>query len=499
VTNKQWPEELFLDVRKQVLAQWPTGAGVDLGEAVAYHRTLESTRRATMCLADAKAEGRVLMQPRAGVAGLEEHIALLRELEVSGDADLLPTTVDSFTRNLRFVEAEAAIQESRENKRSMLNGFPGAVYGVQACRRVVESVRRPLVVRTAAPDARLNAEIMLAAGYTGHSHGPMADLAYSKHTRIDEIIHLWQYVDRLAAYYEERGCPINREHYIPLCMVTPPSLQIAVTILDGLLQVAQGAMHTTLGYGQNGCLLQDVAAARAMALLAAEYFPRLGYPGAKISTGLHQWMGGFPSDPTRASALIALGAMAAALSGVTMVFVKTPAEALGVPTIDDNLHGLKITKTVIESLVGQEYPESGALEREIRTIQIEARAILDRVVELGEGDLVAGITDAFVAGVIDIPFSPNVYNVGKVMPARDHTGAVRYLDHGHLPLPREAIECNREAIARRAEREGRRPGYGMTRDDVYRFVGGRVASGPETRPRAAANAAPAGDAESRKG
>ena len=38
-------------------------------------------------------------------------------------------------------------------------------------------------------------------------------------------------------------------------------LQIAVTILDGLLQVAQGAMHTTLGYGEHGCLLQDVAAA----------------------------------------------------------------------------------------------------------------------------------------------------------------------------------------------------------------------------------------------
>lgn len=475
VTNERWPEDRFLDVRRQVLAQWPTGAQVDLGEAVAYHRTLDASRSAAVCLTQAKAEGRVLMQPRAGVAVLDEQIALLRELESRGGPDILPTTIDSFTRDLRFAESEAAIQESRQTGRSMLNGFPGAVYGVPGCRRVVEAVQRPLVVRTAAPDARLNAEVMLAAGYTGHSHGPMADLAYSKHSRIDEIIELWQYVDRLAAYYEERGCPINREHYIPLCSVTPPSLQLAVTILDGLLQVAQGATHTTLGYGQNGCLLQDVAAVRAMALLAAEYFPRLGYPDAKISTALHQWMGGFPSDPSEAMALIALGAAAAALSGVTMVLVKTPAEAIGVPTVSDNVQGLTITKTIIESLMGQEYPDGPALEREIRTIEIETRSILDWVVAMGNGNLVAGISDAFATGVIDIPFSPNVHNAGKVMPARDDTGAVRYLDHGHLPLPREAIEYNRETISRRAAREGRPPGYAMTRDDVYRFVGGRVA------------------------
>lgn len=484
VTSEKWPEDLFLEIRKQVLAQWRTGADVDLDEAVDYHRAMAPERRVTACLRDAARDGRVLMQPRAGVAVLEEHISLLQALDTLGDADILPTTVDAFTRSLRFGEAEAAIHESRDKSRSMLNGFPGAVHGVTGCRRVVESVHRPLVVRIAAPDARLNAEIMLAAGYTGHSHGPMADLAYSKYTRIEEIIHLWQYVDRLAGYYEERGCPINREHYIPLCMVTPPSLQIAVTILDGILQVAQGATHTTLGYGQDGCLLQDVAAVNAMALLAAEYFPRMGYPEAKLSIGLHQWMGGFPSDPAQASALIALGATTAALGRVNMVFVKTPAEALGIPTLEDNIQGLKITKTVLESLAGQAYPDSAALEREIRVIQMETRAILDRVAELGAGNLVAGITGAFHAGVIDIPFSPNVRNAGKVMPARDRSGAVRYLDHGHLPLPREAIEYNREMISRRAEAEGRKPGYAMTRDDVYRFVGGRIPSLRTSRPEA---------------
>ncbi len=472
VRNEKWPEEVFAEVRKQVLAQWPTGAEVDLDEAVAYHRSLPSGKRAAFCITRAKEEGRVLMQPRAGVAVLEEHISLLLDLETSGEADLLPTSVDAFTRNLRFAEAEAAIQESREKSRSMLNGFPGVTYGVKGCRRVVESVHRPLVIRTAAPDARLNAEIMLAAGYTGHSHGPLADLAYSKNMRFDEIIRLWQYVDRLAGAYEEKGCPINREHYIPLCMVTPPSLQLAVTILDGLLQVAQGATYTTLGYGQNGCVLQDIAAIKAMDSMAAKYFPQLGYPEAKISTGLHQWMGGFPSDPAQASALIALGAMTAAFSGATMVFVKTPAEAIGIPTARDNITGLKITKAILDSLSGQEFPDNEALEREIQMIQKETQAILDKVLEMGDGDLVVGITDAFRAGVIDIPFSPNIYNAGKVMPVRDHTGAVRYLNHGNLPLPQEVVEYQREMIAKRAAKEGREPGYAMTLDDVYRFTSG---------------------------
>src|SRR5262249_60513017 len=123
---------------------------------------------------------------------------------------------------------------------------------------------------------------MLAAGFTGHTHGAMGHLAYTKDTPMEEIIHNWQYIDRLAAYYEDMGCPISREHYIPLCSVVPPGLQIVVTVIDGLLQMGQGAYHCLLGYGQNGCLYQDIASLRVMHEIGEEDAARLGYGEAVV-------------------------------------------------------------------------------------------------------------------------------------------------------------------------------------------------------------------------
>ena len=41
---------------------------------------------------------KLLLQPRAGVALIDEHIRLLKYLETEGAADLLPTTIDAYTR-----------------------------------------------------------------------------------------------------------------------------------------------------------------------------------------------------------------------------------------------------------------------------------------------------------------------------------------------------------------------------------------------------------------
>ena len=39
LSNKKWSEQEFFEERKEVLASWPTGADVDLDEAIAYHKT----------------------------------------------------------------------------------------------------------------------------------------------------------------------------------------------------------------------------------------------------------------------------------------------------------------------------------------------------------------------------------------------------------------------------------------------------------------------------
>src|SRR5690606_6669296 len=110
-------------------------------------------------LNEAKQQGKTLIQPRAGVALVDEHIRLLKYLEEQGEADLLPTTIDSYTRQNRYEEAENGINESKMAGRSLLNGFPAVNYGVGVCRKVNEAVNVPVQVRHGTPDARLLAEI----------------------------------------------------------------------------------------------------------------------------------------------------------------------------------------------------------------------------------------------------------------------------------------------------------------------------------------------------
>ena len=89
-------EKEFLASRPAVLASWPTGAEVDLGEAVEYQHGIPPNRQFALKMAEAARDQKVLLQPRAGVALTDEHIELLRFLQ--DDSDLLPTTIDAYAR-----------------------------------------------------------------------------------------------------------------------------------------------------------------------------------------------------------------------------------------------------------------------------------------------------------------------------------------------------------------------------------------------------------------
>ena len=101
IRNKRLTDEEFYKQRQEVLAQWHTGKDVDLEEAVAYHKAMPSSRKFSEKLLNAKRDRRTLIQPRAGVPVVEEHIKLMQYLEKYGEADLLPSTIDSYTRQNR--------------------------------------------------------------------------------------------------------------------------------------------------------------------------------------------------------------------------------------------------------------------------------------------------------------------------------------------------------------------------------------------------------------
>ena len=478
--NRKWSEEQFLGERRQVLAAWPTGREVDLDEAVAYQKAIPIDKRFQSKLDMAIRKDITLIQPRAGVPLIEEHIRLLRHLETEGGADLLPTTIDAYTRLNRYEDAQHGIEESEASGKAMLNGFPAVNHGVAGCRRVTSAVNSPVQVRHGTPDARLLAEITLAGGFTSFEGGGISyNIPYAKNVSMEHTLLTWQYVDRLTGYYEERGISINREPFGPLTgTLVPPCVSNAVAIIESLVAAEQGVRNITVGYGQCGNLVQDVAAIHALREQVKEYLERFGYTDCNVSTVLHQWMGGFPQDEAKAFAVICWGSAAAALAKATKVIVKTPHEAMGVPTMEANAAGLRATSQMIHMLADQKMVDDNVLREEVDQIKREVRCIIEKTLELGEGDIAVGTVRAFQAGVIDVPFAPSRMNAGKIMPARDHYGAVRMLDCGNLPFTQDIKDFHREKIAQRAKFEGREVSFQMSIDDIYAISKSRLVGRP---------------------
>lgn len=479
IKNKRWTQEQLFGLRQEVLATWPTGSEVDLDDAIRYQAAIPEHRRFASVLSKAKAEKRTLVQPRAGVALIDEHIELLNFLANEGGADCLPTTIDSYTRQNRYQEAAKGIEESKTSGRSLLNGFPAVNHGLAGCRRVVESVKVPVQVRHGTPDARLLAEITLAGGFTDYEGGGISyNIPYAKDVPLDQTIYNWQYVDRLIGWYHEQGILINREPFGPLTgTLVPPCISHSVAILEGLLAAEQGVRYLTLGYGQSGNLFQDVAAIATLEQLAEEYLKEAGHD-CNITTVFHQWMGGFPQDEAKAFGVIGTGAAVGSLAGATKIIVKSPHEAYGIPTKEANAQGLKATKQVVNMFRDQPRLANQAIWNEMEVITKETKCILEAVRSLGEGDWALGTVRAFAAGVIDVPFAPSRYNQGRLLPARDNHGAIRLLDTGNLPFSEDLKTFHKDMLDERGRAEGREPSFQMVIDDIYAISKGMLVGRP---------------------
>jgi methylaspartate mutase epsilon subunit len=473
VRDERLSGERLVRETREVCAEWPTGEAVDLDEAVAFHDSLAPGQRFAPVLEDAD---RVLVQPRGGVPLLEDQVDLLRTLEGEGGADLLPTTIDSYTRDNAYEDAQEGLETSREGEENALNGFPAVNHGVEACRELITSVDTPVEVRHGTPDPRLLAAVTLAGGFQSFEGGPITyNLPYTSKYDLAETIEYWQYVDRLCGAYTERGVTVNREPFGPLTgTLVPPAIAIAVCILEGLLAATQGVRSVTLGYGQVGNLVQDVAALRAMRSLGEDYLP----DAVTVTTVFHQWMGGFPRDEARAYGVISLGSMTAAVAEPDKIITKSPQEAKGVPTPAANAAGLRATRQSIEMLRDQSIELAG-VERERDLIERSVRSLLEHVREVGDDDWARGTVRAFEEGALDVPFPPSDAAAGDVLPARDDDGRVRLLKFGTLALSEEVKKAHRARLDERARTEGRDPSFRMVADDVAAVSEGGLVGRPD--------------------
>ncbi|MBI5104872.1 MAG: hypothetical protein HZB46_07785 [Solirubrobacterales bacterium] len=467
-SNEMLSNEEFDRTRLEVFAQNRSTPVVDLDEAFAFCRRHMADRNIPAALSAAKDARRTLVEPRAGVANLEGQRTLCKALEDAG-ADILPFTVDSMTRTLRFEQATQATLASTPEK-SLLNGYPIVHHGVETTRELVLERERPVHLRGNSTDLRLVSEVGFAAGMTGFVSGPVySTVQYSKDQPIEDSIRNWQYIYRLMGKYTEAGIPIVDDALgltqSGTCSV--PALMHAGVVLESLIMAGQGVKHILAYAISQGTLAQDVAACFAVQELTEEYLARLGFDDVSVYMTSNHWASAFPPDEAAAFGLISVNTMVAAMARATLLYVKSIEEGFGVPTAEGNAASVRATRYVLHLLEGQDFgvdSDDVRFERELNLMQ--ARAILDAALDLGDGDPVQATVKGFAAGVLDEPAAPSRVARGDILVVRDTKGAVRFLDYGNVPIPEEARRLERDRLAEREARKGAPLAY----DDIVRDI-----------------------------
>ena len=474
ISNTRLSDEEFAMERKEVLSMWKTGEEVDLDEAVEYHKTLLPKKNMAVKLEEARKNGKILLTSDMGHTTIEQEIELLQYIQNEGHTDLLGTMVDSFTRTLRFELAEKEIEKSKATGKSLLNGFPVINHGVKGTRRVIDAVDLPVRLRFVSPVARLLVEIGLAGGHT-YTEGQtlICFMNYSRTNTLESVIREYQYLFRLVGEYEARGIPIVVHvlggNQIP--GITPPSLILAGTILNLLTMPEQGAKHAWVNAASQGNMAQDIAYAATAPKLGREYLEKLGYSDVTVYSGGAEIAGRYPRDEAQAIAEVLWSPVVSTLAGVDVCLIKTHDEAQTIATKENNAYSLRSAKMMLRMMKGQKLNilNNRDVAIEIDMLEKETRAIVDRTLEMGDGDPVVGAIKGVEVGVLDHPVAANKYVRGVAMGVRDANGAVRYLVSDNQPFSKEIRDFHKEKLMEREQAIGKKLNWDMVVGDILQI------------------------------
>lgn len=469
IRNRKLTEDEFFEQRKEVLAQWPTGKEIiDLNEAIEYHKKQPFYKNMANKLQYAKEHDEIYANTGMGKATIEEQIELLQYTEKEGHADVLGLSPDSITRQNDYKGAQKGLEDSMKAGRSLLNGLPAVNLGVAAIRKMNESVSCPIRPRYGAADTRLCDEILLAGGCSSASSDAFMDFwQHHAKTSLEKTINTHQYVARLMGYYNEHGVPMFGSAQGLYGAGLPPSLQTATVILSLLLQAEQGVKYMGVMCCAHGNLIQDVASARVRTNLLLKYLEKFGHCDILIYPSLSFSLMQYPADIGANLAVLFMNTLMARLTGAQISDIRTIAEAKAIPTKEDMANTFRIAKVMQNFVQNQKVTvDKKEVDLEAQMEEKEVRCILDKVLELGDGDPLIGASKAVEAGVLDNPFAANRAAAGKVVAVKDTEGAIRYFNIGNLPFTKEIADYHKEKIAVREKKLGKKINYEIILQDL---------------------------------
>ncbi|MFJ8660944.1 FAD/NAD(P)-binding protein [Streptomyces sp. NPDC093795] len=374
--------------------------------------------------------GELVVQPRMGMVGPEDMAGGVAAVAALPERTVATLTIDSYTRVGDHAAATAALRAGRP-----LNGFPLVSHGPRTTARVAAAAGRaaPVQVRHGSADPMAIFRTMAAAGLAASEGGPVSYCLPYGRTPLAESVAAWR--DSVQFLTEESRAHGRRAHLESfggclLGQLCPPSLLVAVSVLECLFFTANGAASVSLSYAQQTHPAQDTGALTALRLLADEFLP----PSVDRHIVLYTYMGVYPKTVPGARLLLRRSAELAVRGGAQRLIVKTETEAHRIPTVEENLTALRIAADAART--APRGPQPGARtsgEADAEEILAEARALVTAVLALSD-DLGVALLKAFDRGLLDVPFCLHPDNRGAVRSTVAPDGRLQWTDLGALPL-----------------------------------------------------------------
>lgn len=476
LTFKKIDKEKFLEIRKNFLEKYKTWSDFDLDTAFRFHKSLPNYKNFQNKLEKSIKDNKIMTQAYSKETLLEDLIKNLNTFHKIGQADFLSIIIDSHTRENHYDNAKIALEDSIKSNKSLLNGFPLINYGVKLARKIVNDIDVPLQIKHGSPDARLLIEMALLSGFSAFDGAGIShNIPFSKSISLKQSLENWKYVDRLVGLYAENGINLNREIFSPLtATLVPPAISNSIQILETLLAVEQGVKNISIGVAQYGNITQDIASLLALKEQIQFYLKSFSFEDINISTVFSEWIGGFPEEELKAYSLISYSATISLFSKANRVFIKNIDEYSKNLLGNTMINSLILTKTILDIGNSQKINNYNDIILEKEQIKEETSQIIAKIFSICDGSLSEAVIKAFEYGLIDIPFAPSKYNLGKVMPARDSEGMIRYLDTGNLPFSPLIKDFHYKKIKERAKNENREIDFQMTIDDIFAMSQGKL-------------------------
>ncbi|RPK46500.1 methylaspartate mutase [Streptomyces sp. ADI93-02] len=380
------------------------------------------TDRFTGFVDRARAAGRLVVQPRMGFGELHRMRAGLRAVRDADATTVGTVTLDSYTRCHDDGTARRALRDDPAG----LNGFPLLAHGVPAVRSLLQdcsSAGFPVQVRHGTPLPLRLFRAMAEAGADATEGGPVSYCLPYGRVPLARAVAEWS-----------AGCALLAAQPVPphietfggcmLGQLCPPSLLVALSVLEAMFFQEHGLRGISLSYAQQIHQGQDLEALAALRRLAGE---RLSTPHHLV---LYTFMGVFPRTEAGSRRLLAESARLAVRGGAERLVVKTPAEAHRIPTVEENVASLEYAASVAAVTAADRDRSPRATESGLYE---EARTLVDATLETGRtvGDC---LVDAFARGVLDVPYCLHPDNANRARATIDDRSMLGWSRAGAMPV-----------------------------------------------------------------